>query len=338
MTPSPRVFQQSNQQPVRHGEDLREESDMKRGTTLKLIKQTLSDWNNDKVPRLGAALAYYALFSIPPLVVLVIASIGLFYRGDVTQAMLVQLSTLMGADTARTVIEISQVQNTSEGAFAGFLGVGLLLFGATGVFAELQDAMNTIWGVQPKPGRGFLDILKDRFLSFTMILGIAFLLLVSMILTTLVEVVGSALASGIPGGKVIGHTLEIAASFAVVTILFAMMFKILPDVKIAWNDVWIGAAATSVLFTLGKLLIGVYLAKGGVATPYGAAGSVVIMIVWVYYSAQILFLGAEFTKVYTHEHGSRFVQATGNAEPVTTEQRAHQGLKPRETPPVRKAS
>jgi len=310
----------------------------KRATALKLVKQTLSDWNNDKVPRLGAALAYYALFSIPPLFLLVIASIGLFYRGDVTEAILLQLSTLMGADTARTIIEISQQQSTGEGPVAGILGACLLLFGATGVFAELQDAMNTIWGVQPKPGRGFMDILRDRFMSFTMILGIAFLLLISMILTTLVEVVGSTLASGIPGGKVIGHTLEFGASFAVVTILFALMFKVLPDVKIAWSDVWIGAAATSVLFTIGKLVIGLYLAKGGVATPFGAAGSVVVMIVWVYYSAQILFLGAEFTKVYAHQQGSRFLEVSENAEPVTEERRAHQGLKPQQTPPARKAS
>jgi len=311
---------------------------MKRATALNLVKQTLSDWSKDKVPRLGAALAYYALFSIPPLIVLVISAIGLFYRGDVTQAILVQLSTLMGHDTARTVIEISQVKNSGTGVLAGFMGIFLLLFGATGVFAELQDAMNTIWEVQPKPGRGIKDIIKDRFLSFTMILGIAFLLLVSMIITTLVELVGSALASAIPGGTVIGHSLEIAASFAVVTLLFAMMFKILPDVKIAWNDVWIGAAATSALFTIGKLLIGLYLAKGGIGTTYGAAGSVVVMIVWVYYSAQILFLGAEFTKVYTHQQGSRFVEAAENAEPVTNEQRANQGLKPKDTPPIRKAS
>jgi membrane protein len=311
---------------------------MKKATALKLLKRTLSDWNKDKVPRLGAALAYYALFSIPPLLVLVIAAISLLYKGDVTEAILLQLSTFMGHDTARTVVEISQLQNTGDGNLAGFLGVFLLLFGATGVFAELQDAMNTIWGVQPKPGRGVTDILRDRFLSFTMILGIAFLLLVSMIITTLVEVVGSALASAIPGGKVIGHSLEIAASFVVVTILFAMMFKILPDVKIAWNDVWIGAAATSVLFTVGKLLIGLYLAKGGVRIAYGAAGSVVVMIVWVYYSAQILFLGAEFTKVYTLEHGSRFVEAAKNAEPMTAEQRLSQGLKSKKPLGIRKAS
>jgi membrane protein len=309
----------------------------RRGTALKLITQTLSDWNTDKVPRLGAALAYYALFSIPPLFLLVIASISLFYKGDVTGAILLQLSTLMGADTARTVIEISQLQSTGEGPLAGFLGVFLLVFGATGVFAELQDAMNTIWGVQPKPGRTWLDVIKDRFMSFTMILGIAFLLLISMILTTLVEVIGSALAAGMPGGKVIGHFLEIGTSFAVVTLLFALMFKVLPDVKIAWNDVWIGAAATSALFTIGKLLIGLYLAKGGVATPFGAAGSVVIMIVWVYYSSQILFLGAEFTKVYAHEQGSRVIEVADNAEPVTDERRAQQGLKPQETSPTRKA-
>jgi len=311
---------------------------MKRATAVTLIKQTLSNWSKDKAPRLGAALAYYALFSIPPLIVLVATSTGLFYKGDVTGAILLQLSTLMGQDTARTVIELSQVRHSGEGALAGSLGVFLLLFGATCVFGELQDAMNTIWEVQPKPGRGITGILKDRFLSFTMILGIAFLLLVSMILTTLVEIAGSALAASIPGGKAIGHSLEAAASFAVVTVLFAMMFKILPDVKIAWSDVWIGAAATSALFTIGKLGIGLYLAKGGIASAYGAAGSVVILVAWVYYSAQILFLGAEFTKVYALAQGSRFVEVAENAEPVTAEQRANQGLKPKQgNPPIRRA-
>ena len=312
--------------------------DIKTGTAGRLIRRTLSDWDKDKAPRLGAALAYYALFSIPPLVLIVIASIGVFYKGDVTAAILLQLSTLMGADAANAVMQISRQLSTGGGALAGLVGVLLLVFGASGVFGELQDAMNTIWGVQPKPGRGVMDIIKDRFLSFTMVLGIAFLLLVSMILTSLVEMFGSALKSLLPGGTVIGHTLELAVSFAVVTFLFAMMFKVLPDVKIKWSDVWIGAAASSVLFTFGKFLIGLYLAKAGLASPYGAAGSLVIMIVWVYYSSQIFFLGAEFTKVYTQAYGSRFVEVAENAEPVTQEQRANQGLKPKSQDfPLRRA-
>jgi membrane protein len=287
---------------------------MQTGTALSLLKETLYAWMDDKAPRLGAALAYYAIFSIPPLLVLVISSIGLVYEGDVSAVFQQQLSSLIGNEAARTIIEFSQDQSASDGVLAGLVGIFVLLFGASGVFGELQDAMDTIWKVQPKPGRGILGVIADRFLSFAMVLGIGFLLLVSMILTSLVAVLGGALAAWMPGGEVIGHLLELGMSFAVVTLLFAMMFKILPDVKLAWNDVWIGAAVTAALFTIGKFLIGMYLAKGGIGTSYGAAGSVIIMIVWVYYSSQILFLGAEFTKVYTNRR-KPYVEAAENAEP-----------------------
>jgi membrane protein len=287
---------------------------MKTGRASSLLKETLYAWMDDKALRLGAALAYYAIFSIPPLVVLVISSIGIFFEGDVSAVFQQQLSSLIGPEAGRTIVELSQQQSASDGMLAGMLGVFVLLFGASGVFGELQDAMDTIWKVQPKPGRGILGVIVDRFLSFAMVLGIGFLLLVSMILTSFVALVGGALATWLPGGEVIGHLLELGMSFAVVTLLFAMMFKILPDVKIAWNDVWIGAGVTAALFTVGKFLIGLYLAKGGIGTSYGAAGSVIIMIVWVYYSSQILFLGAEFTKVYTNWRKPH-VEAAENAEP-----------------------
>jgi membrane protein len=294
---------------------------------IKLINQTVSSWMADKAPRLGAALAYYAIFSIPPLVVLVIASTSFFYHGDVSSVILRQIGTLTGEDTAKIIMDISKQQSSGGAGLTRLVGVFLLLFGASGVFGELQDAMNTIWEVKPKEGRGFMGVVKDRFFSFTMVLGIAFLLLVSMMLTSFVSMIGSAFSAWIPAAAVIGHILELAVSFGVVTLLFALMFKILPDVKIGWNDVWIGAAATAALFTIGKFAIGLYLTRGGVASPYGAAGSVVLMIAWVYYSSQILFLGAEFTKVYTNRHKSE-VKPTENAEPVMPEERANQGLKP----------
>jgi membrane protein len=272
---------------------------MQDGMALNLVKETFSSWMNDKAPRLGAALAYYAIFSIPPLLVIVISGISMFYEGDVSGVIGRELGSLIGGDAARTIIELSQQQSVSSGLVAGMLGVFVMLFGIMGFFSELQDAMNTIWGVQPKPGRDIRAIIRDRFLPFTMVLGIGFLLLVSMILTSVVSVVTSSISTWIPQAAFIGHALELALSFGVTTVLFAMMFNILPDVKIAWSDVWIGAAATAALFTIGKFLIGLYLVKGGIATTYGAAGSVIIMIVWVYYSSQILFLGAEFTKVYT---------------------------------------
>jgi membrane protein len=289
---------------------------MKTASAPSLLKETLYAWMDDKAPRLGAALAYYAIFSIPPLLVLVISAVGLFYEGDVSAVFQQQLGSLIGDEAARTVIELSQQQSASDGVLAGLLGIFMLLFGASGVFGELQDAMDTIWKVQPKPGRGILGVIADRFLSFAMVLGIGFLLLVSMILTSLVALVGGALTTWLPGGEVIGHLMELGMSLAVVTLLFAMMFKILPDVKIAWSDVWIGAAVTAGLFTIGKFLIGMYLAKGGIGTSYGAAGSVIIVIVWVYYSSQILFLGAEFTKVYTNRRKPH-VEAAENAEPTT---------------------
>jgi membrane protein len=270
-------------------------------TLVNLVKQTLSDWNDDKAPRLGAALAYYAVFSIPPLILLVISTVGFFYRGDVAGAIEEQLRALVGGETARTFLEVRQSPDESHGLLPAVFGGLLLLLGASGVFGELQDAMNTIWEVKDRGKRGLWDLVKDRFLSFTMIFGVAFLLLISLVLTAAIAWV----ANWLPGGEALGHLLELSLSLVLITFLFAMIFKFLPDVKIAWSDVWIGAAVTAALFIIGKFLIGFYLAKGALASSYGNAGAVIVMILWVYYSAQILFLGAEFTQVYANNYGSR---------------------------------
>jgi membrane protein len=298
---------------------------MKLRNLTSLIKETFSDWTEDKAPRLGAALAYYAIFSIPPLVLLAISAVGLVYEGDVRGAMQQQLAGLIGSDTAATIMETTRRSSDEKDAAAGVFGIALLLVGASGVFAQLQDAMNTIWEVQPKPGRGIFGMIKDRFLSFTMVLGIAFLLLVSLMLSAAVAAFGTLLGAWLPGGETVAHVFEFALSLGVTTLLFAMIFKLLPDVKIGWNDVWVGATATALLFTAGKFILGLYLGKGSIGSAYGAAGSVVIMIVWVYYSAQILFLGAEFTQVYANKYGSRVVPRE-NATPVSEKKRAEEGL------------
>jgi membrane protein len=291
-----------------------------------LLKQTFTEWTADKAQRLGAALAYYAVFSIPPLTVLVMSVVGLFYGGDVSGMIQRQLGGLLGEETARSIMQTTHQQTGSGGLLSSFVGIALLLFGASGVFGELQDALNTIWEVQPKSGRGVMGVIKDRFFSFTMVLGTLFLLLISLVLTTAVAAFGATLSAWLPGGEIAGHILELALSFGVITLVFAMIYKMVPDVHIAWNDVWLGAAATAALFTIGKFALGLYLGRGSIGAEYGAAGSVIVLLVWVYYSSQILFLGAEFTQVYANRYGSHVVPAE-NAEPLPTEKRAQEGLK-----------
>jgi membrane protein len=205
-----------------------------------------------------------------------------------------------------------------------------LVFGLWGVFGELQDGLNTIWGVMPKPGRRARDIVKERILSFALVVGVGFLLLVSLVLSAWLVAVGTYFGQLLPAPAAVLEALNFFLSFAVITVLFAMTFKLLPDVRIAWRDVWLGAAFTSLLFTVGKFLIGFYLGRSTIASAYGAAGSLVIIVIWVYYSAQILLFGAEFTKVWTKRRGSGFVPEP-IAEPVTDEAREEQGLGPRTT-------
>ena len=291
-----------------------------------LVKATFSDWTEDKASRLAAALAYYTVFSIAPLLIIVIAVAGRFFGDDAVRGeVATQIQGLIGNEDAAQMIEdmVAAARKPTTSTVATIIGVITLFLGASGLFGQLQDALNTIWEVAPKPGRGWLATIKDRFLSFTMVLGIGFLLLVSLILSATLSAVSGWLGSD--EESVVWQVFNFLISFGVITLLFAMIYKILPDVKIAWSDVWIGAAATALLFTLGKFLIGLYLGRSGISSTFGAAGSLVLILIWVYYSAQILFLGAEFTQVYATKYGSR-IEPADNAVPVTADARAQQGL------------
>jgi membrane protein len=291
-----------------------------------LLKETYNEWSEDKAPRLGAALAYYTVFSIAPILVIAMAVAGWVFGNQASQSYVQQeVAATFGSDSGKaiqTMVEHANKGNTS--VIATILGVIVLLFGASGVFGQLQDALNTVWKVEPKPGRGIWGIIKDRFLSFTMVLGICFLLLVSLAVSAVLAALGTY-TQALPGGAVLWEGVNSLVSFLVITLLFAMMYRFLPDAKIAWGDVWLGAAVTAVLFTLGKFLIGLYLGTSGVASAYGAVGSLVVLLLWVYYSSQIFLFGAEFTRVYANRFGSRVVPAE-NAVSVTEEQRARQGM------------
>ncbi|MDZ4779112.1 MAG: YihY/virulence factor BrkB family protein [Planctomycetia bacterium] len=292
-----------------------------------LVKQTFQDWQDDKAPRLGAALAYYSIFSLAPLLVVCLAVAGMFFDGDrVFDELEAQLSQLLGDKGAAAVEELLRAaQKPAQGTIATITGAIVLLWGASGVFAQLQDALNTIWEVKPKPGRGVWGTIKSRFLSFTMVLGTGFLLLISLVLSTFLQAVGAWTSRTMGGPEWFLQALNLLGSYAVISLLFAMIFKFVPDAVIRWRDVWIGAAATAALFVVGKWAIGLYLGRGGISTAFGSAASLVLVLVWVYYSAQILFLGAEFTQAYASMYGSRVIPAP-DAESTTVDDRAQEGL------------
>lgn len=300
---------------------------MKAREALDLLKETGNSWLDDKAMRLAASLAFYTLLSLAPLLVLVVSLAGLVFGDEAARGGVAgQISGLVGeqsADAIQTIL--ANAKKPSSGVLGTVFGVSLLLFGASGVFGELQEAMNVIWEVQPKPGRGVLGLVRDRFFSFTMVLGVAFLLLVSLVFGAALAAMGRFFAAALPGGETLWQAVNAGVSFAVVTGLFATIFKVVPDVKVAWRDVLGGAALTALLFTAGKLLIGLYLGKSGVASPFGAAGSIVVIVIWVYYSAQILFFGAELTRAYARHRGAKVVP-TENAEPLTDDAKAQMGI------------
>jgi membrane protein len=299
---------------------------MRLSSVWQLLKQTFAEWSEDKAPQLGASLAFYSALSIAPLLVIALAIAGFFLGEDAARGQIVhELQSLVGPDGGKAIEDMIQSANKpSTGIIATVLSVVTLLFGASGVFGQLQDALNTIWEVKPKSGRGFWGFVKDRFLSFTMVMGVAFLLLVSLLITAALASFG-LVAERLPESvQWIAQITNMVVSFLVITALFAMMFKLLPDVKMAWSDVWLGAVVTAVLFTAGKFAIGLYLGHSSMASSYGVAGSFVVLLVWTYYSAQILFFGAELTQVYANEHGSRIVPAE-NAVPLTEKERANEG-------------
>jgi membrane protein len=276
---------------------------------LALLKETFSKWYGDNAPRLGAALAYYTVFSLSPLLVIVIAFAGLVFGREAAQGEIVaQLQGLIGEESAKAIqAMIESAHKPTSGMIATVIGVLTLLIGATGVFAELHDALNTIWEVKPKSGLGLMGLIRDRFLSFAMVLGIGFLLLVSLAISAGLAALGKLMDGMLPAAIHFGEIVNFIISFGVIMLLFAMIYRILPDIEIAWSDVWIGAAFTSLLFTIGKLLIGFYLGRSSVASAYGAASSLAIILIWVYYSAQIFLFGAEFTQVYAKQYGSQSV-------------------------------
>ena len=299
---------------------------MRLSSVWQLLKQTFAEWSEDKAPQLGASLAFYSALSIAPLLVIALAIAGFFLGEDAARGQIVhELQSLVGPDGGKAIEDMIQSANKpSTGIIATVLSVVTLLFGASGVFGQLQDALNTIWEVKPKSGRGFWGFVKDRFLSFAMVMGVAFLLLVSLLITAALASFG-LVAERLPESvQWIAQITNMVVSFLVITALFAMMFKLLPDVKMAWSDVWLGAVVTAVLFTAGKFAIGLYLGHSSMASSYGVAGSFVVLLVWTYYSAQILFFGAELTQVYANEHGSRIVPAE-NAVPLTEKERANEG-------------
>ena len=270
-----------------------------------LLKQAVSSWSADYAPSMGAALSYYTLFSIAPLLLIVISVAGLVFGDDAVRGEVFgQLHGILGADGAKAVEGMLQsVNKTEEGIVATVTGVVVLLLGATTVFGELQNALDRIWRAPAREqSSGWWNLLRTRLLSFGMVLGIAFLLMVSLVLSAAVSALGKWFGGG---AEAIAHALEIAFSFGLMTVLFALIYKFIPRVHIAWRDVWIGAAVTALLLSVGKFLIGLYLGKSAVASSFGAAGSLVVLMVWVYYAAQIFLLGAEFTWVYAHDYGSR---------------------------------
>lgn len=271
---------------------------MKFKTVWSLVRVTVEEWLDDNSQRLAASLSYYTIFSIAPILLIVIAITGFVLGNDFAQEkILAQIKSLIGETGGRAIVGMLQNSNKpAQGIFSAITGIFLLLVGATGVVGELKAALNTIWEVERQPSGGVMGLIRDRILSLAMILGIGFLLLVSLVisamLSALTEFWGSSPAFGI-------QALNEIISIGVITLLFAMMFKFLPDLKLRWRDVWVGALVTAMLFTIGKTLTGIYLAHSSVASAFGAAGSLVIVLVWVYYSACILFLGAEFTHVYS---------------------------------------
>jgi membrane protein len=277
------------------------------GNAFSLLKQTFQQWLQDKAPQLGAALAYYTVFSLAPLILVLLALVGVVFRNDPAGAwdkITQQMSYFLDPSAVQVVQNIAEkASQPGKSTIATIIGIALALFGASGVFGQLQDALNTIWGVKARPGRGIWGFLRSRFLSFAMIAGVCFLLLVSLAVEAMLKAFSQYVQSVLPGGIAVALTVYLIFDFAVVVLLFAMIFKFLPDVEIQWRDVWIGAVMTAILFGLGKWLLGFYLGSGAAGSAYGAASSLITLLLWVYYSSQILLFGAEFTQVYAARAG-----------------------------------
>ena len=265
-------------------------------------------WVQDRCPQLGAALAYYTVFSLAPLVVVLLGIFGLIYggSGQARQKILEQLGYYIDPSGVKVFQDIADhAAEPKAGFLATVIGIVIALFSASGIFGQLQEALNTIWSVKEKPGQGIWGFIRSRFLSFSMVGGVCFLLLVSLTVENLLKALHGYLQSIVPGGHYLALAIFYIFDLTIIILLFAMLFRYLPDVKIAWRDVWMGAVLTAILFVLGKFLLGLYLGSGAAGSAYGAASSLVTLLLWIFYSTQILLFGAEFTKVYANAYGSR---------------------------------
>jgi membrane protein len=271
---------------------------------ISMLKETASKWSEHQAPRLGASVAFYSLLSFAPLLIMLVTLAGLVFDPQTTQKTLIdQARTTIGGRGADTVQALlTSAQKPSAGIVASIIAFITLLFGASGVFVELRDALNTIWETQPTNQGGIKGLLKDRLFSFGMVLSVGFLLLTFLVISAGLSFLGKYFGQIVPIPVSVLEVINVLVSLAVITALFALMFKYVPAASIGWHDVMIGAVGTAVLFTIGKFLLGFYLGKASVGSAYGAAGSLVAVIVWIYYSAQIFFFGAEFTHVYAYHH------------------------------------
>lgn len=278
------------------------------GALGRIFRRAVAGWWNDNVPRLGASLAYYTLFSLAPILVVAIGIGGLVFGAEAVRGGIVgQIQGLIGHQGAQAVQAMLEgAAKPSSSVPATVAGIVTFFLAATGAFLELQTALNTIWRVKPKTDGSFLRILvRQRLISFGLVVALGFLLLTSLLVSAALAAIHSYMGNAFPGVAVLWEALNVVVSLGVITLLFAMVYKVLPDRKLAWGDVWIGAFVTAGLFTIGKLLIGLYLGTTSVASTYGAAGSVIVILVWVYYSAQIILMGAEFTREYVDTFGRR---------------------------------
>ena len=289
---------------------------------LGLLSQTVNGWFEDNAGRLGAALAFYTVFSLAPLLVVVVGIAGLVLdRAAVQSYIVAQMQSMIGQDGANVIrIVLAGLKKPGGSWIATSVGVVTLFFGASLVVAELRNALNTIWNTsQPSERQSLLGsiktMLRDRFFSFAMVLGIGFLLLISLVVNAWIAAMGAYFQHVLPVSSAWLQTANFLLWFVVTTTLFGLIYKVLPDVQISWSDVAVGAIVTSLLFTIGKTLIGLYLGTSSIASAYGAAGSVVILLAWIYYSAQVFFLGAEFTQAYANTYGSRLVRRVVRGTP-----------------------
>jgi len=300
---------------------------LKPGNLWSMVRKSISAWIDDFAPSMGAALAYYTMFSIAPTLVIIIAIAGfVFGREAATGQLYAQIAGLVGDDGAHAIQGlVESASSRSGGIIATVVGLALLVIGATTVFAELQSDLDRIWKAPAaKKSEGLWALIRSRVLSLGLVVSMGFVLLVSLAVSAALSALGSWWGGIFGELEWLLQLVNFVVSFGVITLMFALMYKILPRVRIAWHDVWIGAAVTAVLFTVGKLLVGLYLGKSGVASGFGAAGSLVVLLVWVYYSAQIFLLGAEFTWIYAHEFGSR----KGQDKPATAKEQGTATGKP----------